>query len=252
VRGRAARLLEVGGGLGWVGAELKKALGSTAPLCSLHLDLSPALSRAQRGRGLAVARADAKRLPARPGSIDLLISNEMAGDLGTEPQGLGPDGNPRLTNTGALQLVREAAAALAPGGLLYLSEFGELTADPVRSDHLDHDEWSIRFLDLQEEAKAHGLSAKVVPVPELIGLDGDAQALTTTRASYAALKALFADQGLSLGKRAWMRTEIESLCQGKLDLAEVHGLLWAPLSERTMGLSPRQFWALVAVREHAS
>jgi hypothetical protein len=28
----------------------------------------------------------------------------------------------------------------------------------------------------------------------------------------------------------------------------VHGLQWAPLSERTLGLSPRQFWALVATK----
>ncbi len=35
---------------------------------------------------------------------------------------------------------------------------------------------------------------------------------------------------------------------GKLDLAEVRGLQWAPLGERTMGLQPKQFWALVATK----
>ena len=250
--GRAARLFEVGGGLGFVGAALKGALSTAAKdLRTAHLDLSPALQRAQRGRGLPAVRGDARQLPVRPGSIDLVVANEMAGDLGTAPDGANPEGVPRMVNTGALQLVREAAAALAPGGLLYVSEFGELTADPVRGDHLDHDEWSIRFVDLQDQAKRCGLDAKVVSLPELLGLDGDALALTTTRASFGALRGLFRAHGLQLTKRAWLRTEIEALCQGKLDLKSVHGLLWAPLSERTMGLSPRQFWALLATKPAA-
>jgi SAM-dependent methyltransferase len=174
----------------------------------------------------------------------------MAGDLGTGPDPAAPapaeGAQPRMVNHGALQLVREAAQALAPGGLLYLSELGDPKADPVRSDHLGRDEWSVRFSDLQAEATRLGLGAKVVPLAEVLLLDGNHQALSTTRASFAALRALFAHSGIALTKRAWLRSEIESICQGKLDLAEVHGLTWAPLSERTMGLSPWQFWALVA------
>ena len=50
-KGRPPRLLEVGGGLGFVGAALKQVLSSAAPgLRTAHLDLSPALQRAQRGR----------------------------------------------------------------------------------------------------------------------------------------------------------------------------------------------------------
>jgi len=77
-------------------------------------------------------------------------------------------------------------------------------------------------------------------------LDGAPQALTTTRASFPALRALFAAHGLQLTRRAWLRSEIEQMCAGKLDLSEVHGLQWAPLGERTMGLSPRQYWVLLA------
>ena len=43
-------------------------------------------------------------------------------------------------------------------------------------------------------------------------------------------------------------SEVEKLVEGKLDLSTVHGLQWAPLSERALGLSPRQFWALVATK----
>ena len=240
VKGRPARVLEVGGGLGFVGLALRESLSGKTAMKMANLDLAPALARAQRQRGLQVARGDARLLPVGVESLDLIVSNEMAGDLGTGPEG------DRIVNHGALQLVREAAAALAPGGTLYLSEFGDPKADPIRSDHLDHDEWSIRFADLQAEATRLGLQAKVLPLTELLMLDGASQALSTTRASYAALRALFAAHGIALTKRAWLRSEIEALCAGKLDLSEVHGLQWAPLGERTMGLSPKQFWVLLA------
>ena len=185
----------------------------------------------------AGAQGDARLLSAPEESLDLIISNEAAGSLGT-----GPEDN-RIVNHGALQLVREAAAALAPGGILYVSELGDPKADPVRSDRGD---WSVRFADLQAEATQLGLRAQVLPLSELVALDGAPQALTTTRASFPALRALFAAHGLQLTRRAWLRSEIEEMCAGKLDLSEVHGLQWAPLGERTMGFSPRRYWVLLA------
>ena len=108
--------------------------------------------------------------------------------------------------------------------------------------------WSVRFADLQAEATARGLGARVLPLAEVIGLDLNDLALSTTKASFPALRALFAAHGLDLKKRAWLRSEIEKLAEGKLDLSTVHGLQWAPLSERALGLQPRQFWALVATK----
>jgi len=219
VKGRAGRVL-VAGGASDLGAALREAL--PAPVVISVADM-------QRG--------DAGLLGAPEESLDLVISNESAGGLGT-----GPEGN-RIVNHGALQLVREAAAALAPGGTLYLCELGDPKADPARSDRGD---WSIRFADLQAEATRLGLRAQVLPLSELLSLDGAPQALTTTRASFPALRALFAAHGLQLTRRAWLRSEIEQMCAGKLDLSEVHGLQWAPLGERTMGLSPRQYQVLLA------
>jgi SAM-dependent methyltransferase len=219
VKGRAGRVL-VAGGASDLGAGLRNALPGPA--------------------AVAVAdtlRGDASLLGAPEESLDLLISNETAGGLGT-----GPEGN-RIVNHGALRLVREAAAALAPGGTLCIAELGDPKADPVRSDQ---GEWSIRFADLQAEATRLGLRAQVLALGDLLSLDGAPQALTTTRASFPALRALFAAHGLQLTRRAWLRTEIEQMCAGKLDLSEVHGLQWAPLGERTMGLSPRQYQVLLA------
>ena len=321
--GKPVRLLEVGGGLGYVGKAMREAFAAM-PECSgglkaINVDLSPALARAQKKQGLAVALADALALPAREEQFDLIVSNEMVGDLGTSidpnppkeepktddgwsgatlppipegktgeaksgeakaeaangngqpaetkaeddeveeapvapppprppPPGPQEEKGPRMINDGAVKFVKDAAALLAPGGMLYVSEFGDPSADPVKSTHLDHDEWSIRFADLQAAATAAGLGARVVPLPDVINLDGAEQALSTTRASYAALRALFKDHGLLLTKRAWLRSEIEAMCAGKLNLSEVRGLQWTPLGERTMGLHPKQFWALIATK----
>jgi SAM-dependent methyltransferase len=231
-----ARVVEVGGGLGWVGRALSQAL---SPRSYLVVDRSPALAAAQRARGLSSVVGDAKALPIGGGAVDLLISNEMAGDLGTE------EGK----NVGALALVDEIARVLAPGGLAYVSEFGHPSRAPVKSDHLDHDEYSICFNDLRDRAASRGLVAELVLVPDLIALDGGAIALVTTRASYAALRALFRDHGGDLAKRAWLADELDAAARAiGLDLATVHGAVTAPIGERTMGLQPREFWALIANR----
>jgi hypothetical protein len=136
--------------------------------------------------------------------------------------------------------VADAAKALAPGGILIVVDYGDpkTEATPTR----------IGFADLHAQALRGGLVGRVIPVLELLNLDGNMQALSATRASFPALSALFAAHGIALPRRAWLRSEIEKLAEGRLELANVHGLQWAPLSERSLGLSPRQFWALVAVK----
>jgi hypothetical protein len=185
----------------------------------------------------AIRESLARSMPADLSDKALPASEESAGGLETRSEG------ERVVNEGALELVRAAAAALAPGGTLALIEIGDPTSDPVRGDR---GEWSIRFADLQQEAARLGLRALTLPLSELLSLDGAPQALSTTRASFGALRALFASEGLQLTRRAWLRSEIEELCKGKLDLSEVHGLQWAPLAERTLGLSPRQYHVLLA------
>ena len=215
-KGRRARVLVTGAPRSELARALPQSLSAAAT--SIDSETSP--------------------LPAAPAdSLDLVVSSEEAGSLGTGPQ----DG--RLVNHGAVALVRHAAAALAPGGTVLVVALGDPKADPVEADS---GSWSVRFSELQSEATRLGLRAQVLPIAELLSLDGAPQALSTTRASFPALRSLFAAHGLRLRHRAWLRAEIEALCAGKLDLSEVHGLQWTPLAERTMELSPRQFWALFA------
>jgi hypothetical protein len=95
---------------------------------------------------------------------------------------------------------------------------------------------------LEQRARELGLRARMVPIGEALDMDLSFQALSTTHASWPALRALFAARGVTLDTRAWLRSEIETL---GLDLTNVHGLQWAPLSERTLGLSPGAHRALV-------
>jgi len=229
--GDSPRVVEVGAGTGILGEALREALSVSG---YASVDLAPALARAQASRGLAAARGDARCLPVRSGCADLIVSNEMAGDLG--------EGGPVL-------LLAEAARVLAPGGWLYLSEFGTAAARPIRSDHLDHDEVSIRFEELRSRAECLGLRARLVPLPVLLGMKGGVEGLVTTRASFAALRGLFAAHGATLDKRAWTRTEFEKHAQASgIILESVHGLRWAPAGERVMGLRPFEFLALLATR----
>lgn len=181
------------------------------------------------GRELPEAQVEASAALLREEeSFDAVVVNEVATGLGFS------EGR----NSGAIALVRDVARALRPGGLLFLADFGDPKAAAAPA--------SIRFADLQAEATARDLGARVVPLAEALDMDLNFHALSTTRASWPAIQALFAAHGIPLKRRAWLRDELEQLARGRLELDEVHGLLWAPLSERALGLSPRQFWALVA------
>ncbi len=161
-------------------------------------------------------------------TFDAVVVNEIALQLGFS------EGK----NRGAIALVHDAAGALAPSGVLFLADFGDPKAEATPQ--------SVRFADLSAEATEQGLGARVVPLIEALSLDANELALSTTKASWPAVKALFAAHGIDLARRAWLRSEIEALAEGKIDLKNVLGLQWAPLSERALGLVPRQFWALVA------
>ena len=165
-----------------------------------------------------------------PESYHAVVASEIGAQLGFSER----------KNSGLLRLVSDAASALAPGGVLIVADYGDPKADATPQ--------SVGFGDLHRQAEQSGLGARVVPLAEVLNLDVNVQALSTTRASLPALQALFAAHGLSLPRRAWLRSEVEKLAEGKLDLSTVHGLQWAPLSERALGLSPRQFWALVATK----
>jgi SAM-dependent methyltransferase len=182
-------VVELGGGAGHVA---QAALGANpgardaGPFSEarwISLELSPRLSQAQRARvgsspRWAGLRADAVALPLRARSLDgLLLANEVIADLPVV------DGR----NEGALQLVREIARVLAPGGSALLTEFGgDFAPGPVNlyaaGGAGEHTEWSIDFRALRAEASAQGLEVAELPLHELLQAD-----LSVRLASYTDL-----------------------------------------------------------------
>jgi len=220
-------------------AEAHPALGGRTYAQALAAELSRRASMKPGARVLALGISLQRELPdARVESNVVALENEDAFGAIAVNEVATQFGFSGGKNSGAIAVVRNAARALAPGGILLLADFGDPKADATPQ--------SICFADLQAEATAHDLGARVVPLAEALNMDLNLHGLSTTKASWPAVRALFAAHGIELQRRAWLRSEIEKLAEGKLDFASVHGLQWSPLSERALGLSPRQFWALVA------
>ncbi|MCO4763067.1 MAG: class I SAM-dependent methyltransferase [Myxococcales bacterium] len=280
-------VIEIGGGLGWFAKRMVESCSEAERegLSYQVLDIAPTLQAAQRARlgdvpEAAIVTSDAEQLDLPDASVDLAISNEVIADLRTawlnlddvialreagqtwgDTAGLTAvlkyelpvtDAPERFAiNLGAMRLIERLADVLKPGGAAILTEFGHRFRYPVESTHLDHPEFSIHFGHLAHVAEKCGLTAEVVELPELVGLMGDASALRSTQTWWANLRALAASRDVTLDKRAWTRGMLEAVCEGKLPLDDVELLQWQPLGERTMGLVPSEFLALIIRRPTA-
>jgi hypothetical protein len=273
--GPAVRALEIGGGLGYVARDVVHTWLDAGK--AVHwdiLELSPALAAAQRERtvGLPVSvfEGDALATPWPAPHYDLILANEMVGDLPARrvapstvdatlaarlaKYGIPLDAteeSPTYLNTGAWDLLERVAAHLNPGGLALLTEFGERDSPPRLSTHLDHPEVSIRFRHLESVAHTLGLLPELKQVTEVVGLRGDSEALSTTRSYFRALRAMLAELGIEIAKIAYTREMLDELLSPiePETLGELH---FEPLGERVMGIKPHEFKALFARRPRRS
>ena len=284
------KVLEIGGGLGEVASSAVTALMERGVEVTWEiLELSPELARAQKARceGLPVSvkLGNALTDPWPSRAYDLIIANEMMGDLPsaelthtqaglddedlhgdahrahlaelgpigeminryTIPLGDAPD--PFWLNVGPIALVERVAAHLHPEGAAVLTEFGEMSRWPIVSTHLNHPELSIHFGHLMTVARQLELSPELVYVMELIELDRDAEGLQTTRSYFRALTAMLEDAGVSLQKVGYTRKMFEDLAEAvSEDFGDVR---YAPIEDRLMGLVPHEFKALMLRRSPA-
>ncbi|HEX4384641.1 MAG TPA: class I SAM-dependent methyltransferase, partial [Myxococcales bacterium] len=233
--GRPGRsgVIEIGGGAGHLAeAAFRGEAGAFTQCRWTSIDLSPALLAAQRRRMLEPSqprgphrrwsglRADAVQLPLRSASIDgLVLANEVIADLAVSGG----------KNTGALELLRELARVLAPGGMAVLTEFGgdfapgsvRLLAALGQGEHL---EWSIDFRDLRAAASSLGLGVEELPLHELIEAD-----LSLRCASYTDLWRLrrFADCEVFAAPEAEVRKRFPFLSRMlALELPELGSPRW--------------------------
>lgn len=283
----AIRVLEIGAGLGYVARDVIERLAAAGR--EVHytiIELSPTLAAAQRERLADRAASGAATwlvgdvLQLDPGgSFDLILSNEMAGDLparqlSRSEVGLAIDGGtadraklaaisqsaadlgvviddapePFYLQTGAIDMIARIARWLAPGGSAVVTEFGDVAAWPRLSTQLDHPELSTHFGHLMQAARGAGLTANLAFVIDLLDFDRTLQGLATTRSQFRALRALAADAGIDLPKIGYTPELLSHIVGNKLDLASVGELRWDKLEDRLMGLVPHEFKALLIKR----
>jgi SAM-dependent methyltransferase len=275
------RVLEIGGGLGYVAqAAIARLRASGREVDYTIVELSPALAEAQRSRAEATWVAG-DVLDARiDGTFELVLANEMVGDLPAKQLsrsdlGLALDGTgevdpaklraiaplaaelgihlddapePFYLQTGAIELVAKIARWLAPGGIAVVTEFGDVAKYPTLSTHLDHPELSTHFGHLLQAARSAGLDANVEFVIDLLDVDRTHTGLATTRSHFRALRALVADAGVELAKIGYTPELLAHAIGGALDVATIGELRWDRIEDRLMGLVPHEFKALIAKR----
>jgi SAM-dependent methyltransferase len=285
-----ARILEIGAGLGYVARDLIQRLREKGRTVDYTIvELSPTLAKAQRERLGSDAKwieGDVLAAQLTDGSYDLILSNEMVGDLPAKQLsrtdlGLSTDGTgtvdraklralgggaaiaadlgvglddapePLYLMTGAFELVAKIARWLAPGGTAIVTEFGELGQWPKVSTHLDHPELSTHFGQLLQAARGAGLEGNIEFVIDLLDFDRDEKGLVTTRSHFRALRALAEHNGIDLPKIGYTPALLDATVRDKLDLATVGELRWDRVEDRLMGLVPHEFKALVVRRPSA-
>lgn len=280
------RVLEVGAGLGYVARDVIARLREAGREVEYTIiELSPALATAQRrrlGDTAAWIEGDVLTAVVPEGAFDLVLSNEMVGDLpaqqvtradlGMSAEGgttdreklraLGPGAavgaelgvqlddapEPAYLQTGAWDLVARIARWLAPGGTAVVTEFGDVAAWPRLSSHLDHPELSTHFGHLLQIARGAGLRGDVEFVIDLLDFERTQQGLASTRSHFRALRALAADAGVELAKIGYTPELLAQTVGDKLDVSTVGDLRWDKIEDRLMGLVPHEFKALVLSR----
>ncbi|MCE9579384.1 MAG: hypothetical protein K8W52_40050 [Deltaproteobacteria bacterium] len=282
------RVLEIGGGLGYFAKAVAGALVERGLEVEYRIqELAPALAAAQRARcaGLPVTVVEGDVLAAEPGdgAWDLILSNEMVGDLpalqlsradvGMELEGIGlPDPaklvdlgragelvltlgvqvgdatEPFYLMTGALELMVRIARWLAPGGTAIVTEFGDRGRWPRLSTHLDHPELSTHFAQLEQAARTLGLATSFEFVIDMIDLDRTQQGLATTRSHFRALRAMAAAAGVDLAKIGYTPALLAETFGDHLAVAQVGELRFDRIEDRLMGLVPHEFKAVIVHR----
>jgi hypothetical protein len=275
------RILEIGGGLGYVARDVIARLEAAGREVSYTIiELSPALAKAQQARvpGATWVMGDVLQV-AVDGPFDVILSNEMAGDLPARQLtradlGLAAEGGsvdqaklraisataadlgvvlddapePLYLQTGAIDMVARIAKWLAPGGIAIVTEFGDVAAWPKLSTQLDHPELSTHFGHLLQAARGAGLSGRIDFVIDLLDFDRTLQGLATTRSHFRALRALASDAGVDLPKIGYTPDLLSHTVGDKLALADLGELRWDKIEDRLMGLVPHEFKALVLRR----
>ena len=144
-------------------------------------------------------------------------------------------------NTGSFRLMKEASSLLAPGGQLYLVEFGELYRYPVRTSEEGGFAFSQHFGLLTQVAKRLGFQTQFGYLMDELEFVRNHEMLATTRSQFKALRFALGERGVALDRRAYTREEFEPLLEQAGLTGELLGIVYEPLEERVLGLVMHAF-----------
>ena len=213
-------VLEMGGGYGSLMHGLLTSHGRLVQKAFM-MDLSTMLLKKQRERlkafhdKVSFIQADIHELKGAKGRLDLIIINEVIGDLdtatGLDPYNLPEDVSQLITaygleiplqapfnfNIGALRLLEticrlgvpafvseHSCDPIIPGNMPYLTEGLALDSFPREIPLYAHSEYTIRFSHLIKVARSFGRTIATGPLLELLGIK-DAAALRFIFKSHA-------------------------------------------------------------------
>jgi len=259
-------VLEVGGGTGtFARSFIEQASVSFSDRFSINyhiLDLSPALMESQRkflAEFLPSHRhyhQDATEFDISGVVFDLIIANEVIADFqvarvnrsgrnGSSPEwegdgaayvykyDLAKESSPDsfFVNAGAFSFIEHAWKHLTPGGTLIVSEYGAEEQYPLRSVHLNHDEFSIHFGQLAKCATKIGFQCRLLTLKEFISLDDDVQVLAGREEHILCLNHVFQKHGVTLPYAVISKTEFERQTQNVCEEVSLTGYSFSPLKK---------------------
>lgn len=262
-----------------------RGLDPTYQIVELSPALAAAQRKRMEASGLSTADIEIREgdileveLPA--GGYDVILGNEMIGDLPAvelerhqvgfqmpaesperlaKLEALGATGaliresgltfddapDPFYLTTGAIELIRKAWRALAPGGLCVLTEFGELHTYPRLSTQLDHPELSIHFAHLSRAAEAVGFEVTFEYIIDLMDFERTLEGLVTTRSYFRALGAVLSERDVQVQKIGYTREMWRELLGDAFADVELGDIYFDKIEDRLMGLVPHEFKALI-------
>ncbi|PYS68895.1 MAG: hypothetical protein DMF69_18720, partial [Acidobacteria bacterium] len=231
------------------------------------LDLSPALMENQKkilSQYLPESRhfqQDATEFDLPDHTFDLIIANEVIADFpiasversaengSADPKGQGWQGDgvhyldkydlfvkdapaSFLLNAGAFRFLERAWKHLVPGGTLIVSEYGSERGYPVRSVHLNHDEFSIHFGHLAACATRIGFQCRMLTLKEFLKFDDELLVLNGREEHILCLNHVFKNYGLGLPFAIISKSEFDEKYRGIAEQIGLSGYSFSPLSKK--------------------
>lgn len=258
------KMLEIGGGTGSFARSFLDRLSSTRPDITVEyhlMDLAPTLFEKQAEVLRPYLSAErhylqnATKLDLSDHEFHLIVANEVIADFPVSPverqstpnqtgnwQGSGAayverfsldvTGFPEafVVNSGLFDFLERVWRHIKPGGLLVLSEYGTMNRAPVRTPHLNHDEFSINFAHLEQCGRTIGFECRTVSLKQFLGMKDQIEFLDGQEETILCLDHILSKFGKHAPYAAISKAEFEERWGSLAREIELIGTSFSPLT----------------------